>query len=212
MVKLKQMACVLGIVFILPLLFLMSYSFGVDSQQTGIFYGIVAYVWLMCNLYVYSNPKWLNRLLNRSIVVGWSKVLSLVAIVFSGFHKLLTPGRGLVAQTGQLAFMILVSVVIYGLILMTSAFVRRIALLELKTYRYDLVTKRFFNVLQYVLLVVNGMSFVHVLLIEQLRSHLMFMLLFIPFSIFIFSVFLYQKIVCFKSEKQLNTIVRTRLN
>lgn len=207
MVKLKQMVCILGIVFMLPFLFLMSYSFGVESQQAGVFYGIVAYVWLMCNLYVYSNPKWFNRLLNRSIVAGWSKVLSLVAIVFSGFHKLLTPGRGLVAQTGQLAFMILVSVVIYGLILMTNAFVRRIALLELNAYRYDLVKKRFFDVLQYVLLVVNGMSFVHVLLMEQLRSHLMFMLLFIPFSVFVFSVFLYQKIAYFKSEKQFSTML-----
>lgn len=123
------------VVFLFPLPFVATYLLGTTSngpvQKLGVVYGIVAYAWLLLNLYVTTKPRWLNSFVSRKLATGMSQMLSMVAILFAGFHKNLSPTFGLAEQTGQVAMMVLVSGALYWVLLSTNGLSRLVPTLSL---------------------------------------------------------------------------------
>lgn len=184
----------LVVAFLLPLPFVATYLMGIEAGKVGVIYGIVAYVWLLLQMYVSTQPNWINRLVGLTFATGMSQILSLVALLFAGFHKQLSPAFGLVEQTGDVALMVLLSAGLYWVLLaangLSSVLPAWANLVEGLGTGFG---KRLARFLQGLMALTSGLVFIHSLLIDSVRSNLAFMAVFVPVSLFVFATYAYSR-------------------
>lgn len=184
----------LVVAFLLPLPFVATYLMGIEPGKAGVIYGIVAYVWLLLQMYVSTQPNWINRLVGLTFATGMSQILSLVALLFAGFHKQWSPAFGLVEQTGDVALMVLLSAGLYWALLapkgLSSVLPAWANLVEGLGTGFG---KRLARLLQGLIALTSGLVFIHSLLIDSIRSNLAFMAVFVPVSLFVFATYAYSR-------------------
>lgn len=201
MMQFKRLVSILAgfaVVGLLPLLLVATYGLGLTpvamGQQVGVMYGIVAYSWLMVAMYVGTKPAWVESLFGKGRAGRMTKVLSVVALLFTGFHKELNPATGLVGQTGQVALMVLISFGLYWLLFGTTIFSNRLSVLS-RLQTVPGFTEGLGGWLQGLLLVANAVTFVHTLVIDTVRANSLFLLTFLAFSLPLFVLSIWGKLV-----------------
>lgn len=191
-------------VFLLPLPLVATYLLGLEpgatSQKLGVAYGIVAYVWLLLTLYVGTKPVWLERVLGLDVAGRMSQLLSLVALVFSGFHKELNPAFGLVEQTGDVALMVLVSAGIYWVVFSQNGLAKVLPGWS-QLVLNPIFGRRLEAFLQGLTALTCGLVFVHTLLIPSIRSNTAFMVVFLAVSLPIFIAYIKSKLAAPAPER-----------
>lgn len=189
----------LSALFILPLPFLYTYVNGIqsgfESQKLGVSYGIIAYVWMLLAIYIGTRPRWVDRYIGVPAAYMIHGILSLVAILFSFFHKNMNPSFGLIQQTGNMAFMIFLSLAVYSTVFMAGWLTNRVPALHQLKRKLETVFKHEVSIwLHRLNIVATVLIFIHVQLIDYIRSNVAFMLVFYSVSIFVFGSYLYSKI------------------
>ncbi|MBY4985979.1 iron reductase [Streptococcus suis] len=184
--------------FILPFPFIYTFVTGMPAgygdMKIGIALGIVAYVWMLLAIYIGTKPKWLDRLIGLPAAYMIHGILSLVAIYFSFMHKNLMPSYGLIQQTGNLAFLIFLSLAIYSMVFMAGWLTSRIRFLANLKRKLETTFKHEVSVwLHRLNLLATFLIFVHVQLIDYIRANTSFMAVFYLASGFVFLSYLWAK-------------------
>lgn len=186
-------------VFILPFPFILTYVNGLpagfESQKLGVAYGIVAYVWMLLAIYISTRPRWLDRFIGLPAAYMIHGILSLVAIIFSFFHKSMNPSFGLVQLTGNLAFMIFASLGLYSMIFMAGWLTSRVPFLAKIKRQLETVFRHEVSIwLHRLNILATLLIFIHVQLISYIRSNLPFMAVFYLASLFVFVSYFYSRL------------------
>lgn len=152
---------------LLPTPFLYSFFSGTrgltGSSRTGIGFGIIAYVWMLLAIYIGTKPKWLDRLIGLPAAYMLHGILSLVAIVLAFIHKNLNHSYGLVALTGNIAFILFLSLALYSIIFMAGWLTSRIPLLAKLKRQLEIVFKHEISIwLHRLNLIATFLIFIHV--------------------------------------------------
>ncbi|MDG3132945.1 FAD-binding oxidoreductase [Streptococcus suis] len=183
---------------LLPTPFLYSFFIGTPgltgSSRIGIGFGIIAYVWMLLAIYIGTKPKWLDRLIGLPAAYMLHGILSSVAIVLAFMHKNLSPSYGLVALTGNIAFILFLSLALYSMIFMAGWLTSRIPLLAKLKRQLEIVFKHEISIwLHRLNLIATFLIFIHVQLIGYIRENLAFMAIFYFTSLFVFASYILAK-------------------
>ncbi|OZG67546.1 ferredoxin reductase domain-containing protein [Bifidobacterium eulemuris] len=89
--------------------------------------GLVAYVWMLEAIVLATRPHWLDRLIGLPKMYMMHGVLGVLALVFAFLHQLDLPSAGLTRLTGQVAFYMLLALVVVALVTMAGWISERFA-------------------------------------------------------------------------------------
>ncbi|MGT2925751.1 FAD-binding oxidoreductase [Streptococcus cuniculipharyngis] len=186
-------------VFVLPLPFL--YTFvqglpaGMEGQKLAIANGIIAYVWMLLAIYIGTKPKWLDRLIGLPVAYMIHGILSMVAIFLAMLHKSASPSYGLIALTGNIAFNIFLALLLYSLIFMAGWLTSRVPFLATIKKKLETTFKHEVSLALHRLnLLATFLIFVHIQLIDYIRSNVPFMLVVYLATFFVFFSYLRSKL------------------
>lgn len=184
--------------FILPFPFIATFATGLPavyaSMKPSIANGIVAYVWLLLAIYIGTKPKWLDRLIGLPAAYMIHGILSLVAIILAFMHKSMLPSAGLVKNTGDWAFALLLGLALYSMVFMAGWLTSRVPLLAKIKRSLEKMFKHEISVwLHRLNLLAVFLIFVHVQLIDYIASISSFMILFNLATAFVFICYLWAK-------------------
>lgn len=184
--------------FILPFPFIATFATGLPavyaSMKPSIANGIVAYVWLLLAIYIGTKPKWLDRLIGLPAAYMIHGILSLVAIILAFMHKSMLPSAGLVKNTGDWAFALLLGLALYSMVFMAGWLTSRVPLLAKIKRSLEKFFKHEMSVwLHRLNLLAVFLIFVHVQLIDYIASISSFMILFNLATAFVFASYFWAK-------------------
>lgn len=185
-------------IFLLPFPLITTFMLGLPAiyatSRMGFALGIYAYTWMLLAIYIGTKPKWLDRWIGLPMAYMIHGILSLVAIIFSFFHKSLSPSDGLVQMTGNIAFFMFVAIAIYSMVFMAGWLTSRFPLLEKIKKGLEKIFKHEMSVLIHRLnIVATLLVFIHVQLITYVRSNTAFMIVFYVMSFYVFGKYFWAK-------------------
>lgn len=187
-------------IFLLPLPFIQTLSNGLpivyQSEFRAIYYGTIAYVWMLFAIYLSTKPKWLDRLIGLPEMYMVHGMLSIAAIVLAYLHKEGTVSTGWIKTTGDWSFDLFLGLMIYSLIFMAGWLTNRVPVLKKmkqlleKIFKHELsVWIHRLNILAVIL------AFIHVQLISYIVAIKPFIYLFDVASAFVLGCYLFSKFV-----------------
>lgn len=187
-------------IFLLPLPFIQTLSNGLpliyQSEFRAIYYGTIAYVWMLFAIYLSTKPKWLDRLIGLPEMYMVHGMLSIAAIVLAYLHKEGTVSTGWIKTTGDWSFDLFLGLMIYSLIFMAGWLTNRVPILKKikqsleKLFKHELsVWIHRLNILAVILV------FIHVQLISYIVAIKPFIYLFDGVSAFVLGCYLFSKFV-----------------
>lgn len=187
-------------IFLVPLPFLQTLSNGLpiiyQSEFRAIYYGIIAYTWMLFAIYLSTKPKWLDRLVGLPEMYMVHGMLSIAAIVLAYLHKSGTVSTGWIKTTGDWAFDLFLGLMIYSLIFMVGWLTNRVPLLKKikrsleKFFKHELsIWIHRLNIVAVVLV------FIHVQLISYVTAIKPFIYLFDAVSALVLGLYLFSKFV-----------------
>ncbi|MCH9276801.1 ferric reductase [Bifidobacterium amazonense] len=86
--------------------------------MTPIALGVIAYVWMLEAVYLSCRPRWLDRLIGLPNIYMMHGVLGMLALILAAFHRADLPAFGPAKMYGNLAFWLLLAVVVLAVIFM----------------------------------------------------------------------------------------------
>lgn len=187
-------------IFLLPLPFIQTLSDGLpivyQSEFRAIYYGTIAYIWMLFAIYLSTKPKWLDRLIGLPEMYMVHGMLSIAAIVLAYLHKEGTSSAGWIKTTGDWSFDLFVGLMIYSLIFMAGWLTNRVVILKRvkkileKLFKHELsVWIHRLNIVAVILV------FIHVQLISYITAIHPFIYLFDATSIFVLVCYLFSKFI-----------------
>lgn len=174
--------------FIIPLPFIQSLSSGLKevpaNESIAIYCGAISYAWMLAAVYLSTKPHWLDRLVGLPSLYQLHGILAIAALGLAWLHKIWSPSSGLIKQTGNFALVILTGVIGYSLLFLANWLSYRLCFLEKFKKSWERIFKHEFSIwLHRLLLVSVCLVFVHVQLIDYIRTITPFMFWFDSFSL-----------------------------
>lgn len=187
-------------IFLLPLPFIQTLSDGLpqiyQSEFRAIYYGTVAYVWMLFAIYLSTKPKWLDRLIGLPEMYMVHGMLSIEAIVLAYLHKQGAASSGWIKTTGDWSFDLFLGLMIYSLIFMAGWLTNRIPILKRIKQSLEGFFKHELSVWIHRLnLVAVILAFIHVQLISYITAIKPFIYLFDTASALVLGCYLVSKFV-----------------
>lgn len=187
-------------VFLVPLPFIQTLSDGLptiyQSEFRAIYYGTIAYVWMLFAIYLSTKPKWLDRLIGLPEMYMVHGMLSIAAIVLAYLHKEGTASTGWIKTTGDWSFDLFLGLMIYSLIFMAGWLTNRIPVLKSLKHSLEKVFKHELSVWIHRLnIVAVVLAFIHVQLISYITAIKPFIYLFDTASAIVLGCYLFSKFV-----------------
>ncbi|MDT2731383.1 FAD-binding oxidoreductase [Streptococcus parauberis] len=184
------------ILFIIPLPFMYTVKAGLSgvhaNSSFGILLGVLAYVWMLTATYIATKPKWIDRWVGMPSAYMIHGMISLLAIFLAFFHKELDPSNGLIKNTGDIAFVIFLSLAAYSMIFMAGWLTSRVPLLESIKKLLEKIFKHEISVwLHRLNVLATLLVFIHIQLIDYIFAIKPFMLLIWIYSVFVFLSYLW---------------------
>lgn len=189
----------LVILFVIPLPLIQTLGNGLPAiyanESLAIQWGTIAYVWFLVAIYLSTRPKWLDRLIGLPSLYFIHGMLSLLALFLAYLHKEQTHSYGLIKQTGDWAFDLLVGLMIYSLVFMAGWLTNRVKpLRQLKRWLEHFFHHELSVWLHRLNLVAVVLVFVHVQLISYITSIHPFMWWFDGLTAVVAILYFYQKL------------------
>jgi Predicted ferric reductase len=187
-------------VFLVPLPFIQTLSDGLptiyQSEFRAIYYGTIAYVWMLLAIYLSTKPKWLDRLIGLPEMYMVHGMLSIAAIALAFLHKEGTVSTGWIKTTGDWSFDLLLGLMIYSLIFMAGWLTNRIPILKRIKTSLEKIFKHELSVWIHRLNIIAViLSFIHVQLISYITAIHPFIYMFDIASIFVLGCYLFSKFI-----------------
>jgi len=187
-------------IFILPLPFIQTLSTGLpaiyQNEYRAIYYGTIAYVWMLLAVYLSTKPKWLDRLVGLPEMYLVHGVLSILALVLAYLHKRGAPSTGWIKTTGDWSFDLFLGLMIYSLIFLAGWLTNRVPILKMIKHNLEKLFKHELSVWIHRLnLVVLVLAFIHVQLISYITAIKSFIYLFDIVSLLVLGCYLFSKFI-----------------
>lgn len=189
----------LSFFFIVPLPFIQTLSGnlkGISANETiAIYCGAIAYSWMLAVIYLSTKPHWLDRLVGLPNIYQLHGILAIAALCLAWFHKFGSPSTGLIKQLGDIALIILTGIIGYSILFLASWLSRTFYFLVRFKKNFEKILKHEFSIwLHRLLLIAVILVFIHVQLIDYIRSITSFMIWFDSLSFLTAVAFLQTKI------------------
>lgn len=186
--------------FLLPLPFLQTLSAGLPSiysdEAQGIYFGTIAYVWMLFAIYLSTKPKFLDRLIGLPDMFMVHGMLSIGAIVLAYLHKEANPSFGWIKRTGDWAFDLFLGLMIFSLIFMAGWLTGRVPILQKIKHSLEIIFKHEISIWIHRLnIVAVVLVFIHVQLISYVTAIKPFIILFDVVSALVLISYLWSKFV-----------------
>ncbi|MCC7667859.1 iron reductase [Liquorilactobacillus satsumensis] len=173
----------LNFFFVVPLPFIQTISTGLQgmsaNEMLAIYSGVISYAWMLAIVYLSTKPRWLDRLVGLPSIYQLHGILAIAALGLAWLHKIGTHSGGLIKQTGDLSLIILTGLIGYSLLFLASRLISRFSLLS----KFKKILEKIFKheitmLLHKLLLAAVILVFIHVQLIDYIRSITSFMIWF----------------------------------
>lgn len=187
-------------IFLIPLPFIQTLSDGLpiiyQSEYRAIYYGTVAYSWMLLAVYLSTKPKWLDRLIGLPEMYMVHGMLSIAAIILAYLHKEGTVSTGWIKTTGDWAFDIFLGLMIYSLVFMAGWLTNRVPILKWIKQRLEKMFKHEVSIWIHRLnIIALILVFIHVQLIGYITAIKPFIYLFDTVSFLVLSCYLFSKFI-----------------
>lgn len=185
-------------VFLVPLPFIQTLSDGLppiyQSQFRAIYYGTIAYVWMLLAIYLSTKPKWLDRLVGLPEMYMVHGMISIAAIVLAYLHKEGTTSAGWIKTTGDWAFDLFLGLMVYSLVFLAGWLTNRVGILkQVKTFLESIFKHEFSVWIHRLNIVAVVLVFIHVQLIDYITAIKPFIYLFDVASALVLGFYLFSK-------------------
>ncbi len=186
--------------FLVPLPFLQTLSAGLPAIYSGeaqaIYFGAIAYSWMLFAVYLSNKPKWLDRLIGLPDMYMVHGMLAIGAIVLAYLHKENVQSFGWTKTTGDWAFDLFLGLMIFSMIFLAGWITNRVSVLAKVKQTLEKVFKHELNVWIHRLnLIAVVLVFIHVQLIGYVVAIKPFIILFDVVSALVLISYLWNKFV-----------------
>lgn len=177
------------ILFVVPLPFIQTLAVGLPADYSdefqAIYFGAIAYAWMLVAIYLSTWPKWLDRLIGLPDMYVIHGIISIAAIYLIYLHQSETESMGWIKTTGNWAYWLLLGLLGYSLIFMAGWLTSRLTFLNtIKTWLEPLFKHEVSIWIHRLNLVATVLVFIHVILINYVTAIKPFMFWFYLYSTF----------------------------
>ena len=192
-------------IFVLPLPLIQAIAMGLSpiyaQSLFAINLGVIAYVWMLFELFIATRPKWLERLIGLPEMYFVHGMIGIGIIIVAYLHKLWSQSNGLIKLTGDAALIILIGVLLYSVFFLSGWLTDRVWWLRQVKQWLEHVFKHEISVwLHRLNIVATLLIFVHVLLIPYIRQDVGFMVWFYSYSALAFGLYGWDKVQSFRGH------------
>lgn len=175
------------ILFLVPLPMIQSLAVGLPvayaDEFQAIYFGAIAYTWMLVAIYLSTRPKWLDRLIGLPNMYLIHGIISIAAVFLAYLHQSQTQSIGWIKTTGDWAYWLLVGVLGYSLIFMAGWLSSRINIVRLiKLWLAPIFRHEVSIWIHRLNLVATVLVFIHVTLIDYVMAIKPFMFWFYLYS------------------------------
>lgn len=177
----------------IPLIASLVLNLNMDNRSIiGIVYGLFAYSWMLVAVWLSSRPSYIERLIGLPDMYFVHGVSTIFALILAFLHKNMLPSEGLAKLFGDIAFNLFLAIILYSLIFMAGwltsyfTFLSKIKKGLERFFKHELsIWIHRLNLVAIVLVVF------HVLTIEYISKNLLFMIIFLLYTIFSLGSYIY---------------------
>ena len=192
-------------IFVLPLPLIQAIAMGLSpiyvQSLFAINLGVIAYVWMLFELFIATRPKWLERLIGLPEMYFVHGMIGIGIIIVAYLHKSWSQSNGLIKLTGDAALVILIGVLLYSVFFLSGWLTDRVWWLRQVKQWLEHVFKHEISVwLHRLNVVATLLIFVHVILIPYIRQDMSFMVWFYTYSGLAFGLYGWDKIQSFRGH------------
>ena len=192
-------------IFVLPLPLIQAIAMGLSpiyvQSLFAINLGVIAYVWMLFELFIATRPKWLERLIGLPEMYFVHGMIGIGIIIVAYLHKSWSQSNGLIKLTGDAALVILIGVLLYSVFFLSGWLTDRVWWLRQVKQWLEHVFKHEISVwLHRLNVVATLLIFFHVILIPYIRQDMSFMVWFYTYSGLAFGLYGWDKIQSFRGH------------
>lgn len=175
------------ILFVIPLPMIQTLAVGLPAAYAdefqAIYFGAIAYAWMLVAIYLSTRPKWLDRLIGLPNIYLIHGMMSIAAVFLAYLHQSQTESMGWIKTTGDWAYWLLLSLLGYSLIFMAGWLSSRVKIVQLvKSWLAPLFKHEVSIWIHRLNLVATVLVFIHVILINYVVAIKPFMFWFYLYS------------------------------
>jgi predicted ferric reductase len=205
----------LMLLFPLPLMLLLNAQLDdAGSMRFFISLGLLAYAWWLLAILLSVRVRWVDRAVGLPTIYAFHGVLGVLALVPAFLHRENTfAPSNLVRLLGDWAFWVALGVLIWSVLFMSGWITDRLPFARRARTVLETIVKRRLTVWIHRLnLVVVGLIWLHVHLIDRLTQHLAFMVLFDAYTVVVLGIYVWKKWVAPDSYRSGTVVESAPLN
>lgn len=186
------------ILFVVPLPLIQTLAAGLplaySDEFQAIYFGAIAYAWMLAAIYLSTRPKWLDRLIGLPDMYLIHGVISIAAIFLAYLHQNQTQSVGWIKTTGDWAYWLLLGLLGYSLLFMAGWLTSRIPVIKrIKAWLEPIFRHEVSVWIHRLNLVATVLVFIHVILINYVTAIKPFMIWFYLYSILTLTTYVWSK-------------------
>ncbi|MEN2323349.1 FAD-binding oxidoreductase [Lentilactobacillus otakiensis] len=187
------------ILFVIPLPLIQTLAVGLPADYAdefqAIYFGAIAYSWMLVAIYLSTRPKWLDRLIGLPDMYVIHGILSIAAIYLIYLHQSETESMGWIKTTGNWAYWLLLGILAYSLIFMAGWLTSRVPFIGIIKKWLEPLFKHEYSIwIHRLTLVATVLVFIHVILINYVVAITPFMIWFYAYSSFVLVAYVWAKV------------------
>ncbi|EOT45928.1 MULTISPECIES: ferredoxin reductase family protein [Enterococcus] len=194
----------LFILFMLPLPLLFAIYQELPSlyqgEKIGINAGLIAYTWMLAIIYLATKPKWLDKKVGLPDMYLVHGMLSIFALLLAWLHKYLSPSAGWIKTSGDFSLYVFTGLIVYSLFFLGGWFTSRVKPAAWIKNSLEKIFKHEFSVwLHRLNIVATLVVYIHVWLIDYLRTLPLFFFLLTLYTILTFASYAWYLLITNRS-------------
>lgn len=194
----------LFILFMLPLPLLFAIYQELPSlyqgEKIGINAGLIAYTWMLAIIYLATKPKWLDKRVGLPDMYLVHGMLSIFTLLLAWLHKYLSPSAGWIKTSGDFSLYVFTGLIVYSLFFLGGWFTSRVKVAAWIKNSLEKIFKHEFSVwLHRLNIVATLVVYIHVWLIDYLRTMPLFFFLLTLYTILTFASYAWYLLVTNRS-------------
>lgn len=171
-----------------------------QGDKLGINAGLIAYTWMLAVIYLATKPKWLDKRIGLPDMYLVHGMLSIFGLHLAWLHKYLSPSAGWIKTSGDFSLYVFTGLIVYSLFFLGGWFTSRVKIAAFIKKSLEKIFKHEVSVwLHRLNIVATLVVYIHVWLIDYLRTLPLFFFLLTLYTILTFASYAWYLLITNRS-------------
>ncbi|WP_455307016.1 ferredoxin reductase family protein [Enterococcus bulliens] len=171
-----------------------------QGDKLGINASLIAYTWMLAAIYLATKPKWLDKRIGLPDMYLVHGMLSIFGLHLAWLHKYLSPSAGWIKTSGDFSLYVFTGLIVYSLFFLGGWFTSRVKIAAFIKKSLEKIFKHEVSVwLHRLNIVATLVVYIHVWLIDYLRTLPLFFFLLTLYTILTFASYAWYLLITNRS-------------